>query len=120
MKAISGSAFGCSSSAAFALEKGAYAKEPVKSQFGYHVILVEDKRTQAPPPLEQVEPQVRQLIMRDKYVALLEAAKGAATVEIEDPALKTAYDQINNPQQVSPDQPAAPGQPAAPEQPAQQ
>ncbi|WP_183804210.1 peptidylprolyl isomerase [Mycoplana azooxidifex] len=104
---------------AFALEKGAYTKEPVKSQFGYHVILVEDKRTQAPPPIEQVEPQVRQLIMRDKYVALLDAAKGAATVEIEDPALKTAYDQINNPQQVSPDQPAAPDQPVAPEQPAQ-
>lgn len=104
---------------AFALEKGAYTKEPVKSQFGYHVILVEDKRTQAPPPIEQVEPQVRQLIMRDKYVALLDAAKGAATVEIEDPALKTAYDQINNPQQVSPDQPAVPDQPVAPEQPAQ-
>ncbi len=102
--------------AAFALDKGAYTKTPVKSQFGYHVILVEDKRTQAPPALEQVEPQVRQLIMRDKYVALLEAAKGAATVEIDDPALKTAYEQINKPQQASPDQPAATEQPAEPQQ----
>ncbi len=92
--------------AAFALEKGAYTKEPVKTQFGYHVILVEDKRNQAPPTLEQVEPQVRQLLMRDKYVALLDAAKAASTVEIEDPALKKAYDEISNPQ------PAAEGQPA--------
>ena len=54
--------------------------------------------------------------MRDKYVALLEAAKGAATVEIDDPALKTAYEQINKPQQASPDQPAATEQPAEQQQ----
>ncbi len=83
------------STAAFALEKGAYTKEPVKTQFGFHVILLEDKRLQPPPPLEQVEPQVRQLVMRDKYVALLEKAKAASTVEIEDPALKKAYDEAN-------------------------
>lgn len=79
--------------AAFALEKGTYTKTPVKSQFGFHVILVEDKRPQAPPPLEQVEPQVRQLIMRDKYLALLDTAKKATGVEISDPALKKAYDE---------------------------
>lgn len=84
--------------AAFALEKGAYTKTPVKSQFGFHVILVEDKRKQAPPTLEQVEPQVRQLVMRDKYIALLETAKASATVEIEDPELKKTYDEINKPQ----------------------
>ncbi|MEY9534594.1 peptidylprolyl isomerase [Sinorhizobium fredii] len=78
---------------AFALEKGAYTKTPVKTQFGFHVILVEDKRPQAPPPLEQVEPQVRQLIMRDKYLALLDTAKKATGVEISDPALKKAYDE---------------------------
>ena len=40
--------------AVFALEKGAYTKTPVKTQFGFHVILVEDKRTQAPPTLVDV------------------------------------------------------------------
>lgn len=91
--------------AAFALDKGAYTKTPVKSQFGYHVILVEDKRTQAPPPLEQVEPQIRQLVMRDKYVALLDASKGATTVVIEDPELKKSYEAVSKPQ--------AEGEPAA-------
>ncbi len=60
---------------AFTLEKGAYTKTPVKTQFGFHVILVEDKRPQAPPALEQVEPQVRQLVMRDKYVELLDCCQ---------------------------------------------
>jgi len=81
--------------AAFALEKGAYTKEPVKTQFGYHVILVEDKRPQAPPKLEEVEPQVRQLVMRDKYLALLASAKKTTEVEIPDPELKKAYDAAN-------------------------
>lgn len=80
---------------AFTLDKGAYTKTPVKSQFGFHVILVEDKRAVAAPPLEQVEPQVRQLVMRDKYIALLAAAKEAGGVEIADPALKKAYEDIN-------------------------
>ncbi|MEN9896152.1 MAG: hypothetical protein RIR97_2004, partial [Pseudomonadota bacterium] len=79
--------------AAFALEKGQYTKTPVKSQFGFHVIKLEDKRTAAPPPLEQVNTQVRQLVMQDKYLGLLKAAKEKATVEIADPALKKGYDE---------------------------
>jgi peptidyl-prolyl cis-trans isomerase C len=79
--------------AAFALEKGTYTKTPVKTQFGFHVILVEDKRPQAPPALDQVEQQVRQLVMRDKYLALLDTAKKATAVDISDPALKKAYDE---------------------------
>jgi peptidyl-prolyl cis-trans isomerase C len=84
--------------AAFALETGAYSKEPVKTQFGFHVIKVEDKRKQQPPALEQVESQVRQLVMRDKYIDLIEKAKAASPVEIADPALKTAYEAANEPE----------------------
>ncbi len=83
------------SEAAFALEKGKYTKTPVKTQFGYHIIRLDDRRTQAPPTLEQVEPQVKQLVMRDKYLELLAAAKKDAGVEITDPALKKAYDDAN-------------------------
>jgi len=83
------------SEAAFALEKGKYTKTPVKTQFGYHVIRLDDRRTQAAPTLEQVEPQVKQLVMRDKYLELLAAAKKDAGVEITDPALKKAYDDAN-------------------------
>lgn len=83
--------------AAFALDKGAYTKTPVKTQFGYHVILVEDKRPKAPPALDQVEQQVRQLVMRDKYMAVLEKARADTPVDIADPALKKAYEEANKP-----------------------
>lgn len=83
--------------AAFALEPGSYSKEPVKTQFGFHVIKLEEKRKQQPPALEQVESQVRQIVMRDKYVELLEKAKAESKVEIEDPELKKAYDAANAP-----------------------
>lgn len=81
--------------AAFALEKGAYSKAPVKSQFGFHVIKLEDKRTAAPPSLEEVGPQVRQLVMRDKYLELIEKAKAASKIEIVDEELRKGYEDVN-------------------------
>ena len=92
--------------AAFAMEKGTYTKTPVKTQFGYHVIKIEDKRKQQPPALDQVESQVRQLVMRDKYLELLEKAKAAAPVEIQDATLKAAYDAVNKPEAAGEDEPA--------------
>ncbi|MDS7595272.1 peptidylprolyl isomerase [Agrobacterium tumefaciens] len=85
--------------AAFGLEKGAYTKTPVKTQFGFHVIKLEEKRIAPPPAFEQVEPQVRQLVMRDKYVALIEKAKADQKVEIMDEALKKGYDEATKEQQ---------------------
>ncbi|BCH52433.1 peptidylprolyl isomerase [Agrobacterium vitis] len=93
--------------AAFALKPGTYTKTPVKSQFGYHVIKVEEIRDAAPPKFEDVQQQVRQLVMRDKYLALLEKAKTSEKVEIVDPALKKGYEDISK-QQADPDAAAAP------------
>lgn len=42
--------------AAMALEKGAYTKKPVRTQFGWHIITVEDTRPVEVPPFEQVRP----------------------------------------------------------------
>lgn len=44
--------------AAFALEKGAYTAEPVKTQFGYHVIKLEDKRNVEPASFEQMKAEL--------------------------------------------------------------
>ncbi len=42
------------------LKKGEYTKTPVKTDFGYHVILLDDSRPLATPPYEQVKPQLQQ------------------------------------------------------------
>jgi peptidyl-prolyl cis-trans isomerase C len=42
------------------LKKGEYTKTPIKSDFGYHVIQLDDSRAMTPPPFEQVKPQLQQ------------------------------------------------------------
>ncbi len=84
--------------AAFALDVGAYTKEPVQSQFGWHVIKVEDKRAKQPPAFEQVKDQFRSLLLRDKYFAMVKSLRAAAKVDIMDPALKAGVDQIDKSQ----------------------
>ncbi len=46
--------------AAFALDAGEFTNEPVKTQFGWHVIKVDDRRTKEPKSFEEMEPQLRQ------------------------------------------------------------
>jgi len=81
--------------AAFALKPGTYTKEPVQTQFGWHIIKVEDKRVQQPPAFDQVKDQVRSLLLRDKYFALVKSLRGAAKIDVTDPDLKKAVDQID-------------------------
>ena len=83
--------------AVFAMNKGDVTKEPVKTQFGFHVIKVEDKRNAPAPDFEQVKEQVKQIVLRDKYMEVLKATKAAAKIEIEDPSLKKAYDESAKP-----------------------
>lgn len=78
--------------AAFAMEVGAHSKEPVQTQFGFHVIKVEDKRNQQPPAFEQVAEQFRSLLLREAYFAKITELRSAAEVEIADPALKEALE----------------------------
>jgi len=81
--------------AAFAMEKGTYSKTPVKTQFGFHVIKVEDKRDAPPPAFDQVAQQIRQLVMRDKYLELIAKAKTEQKIEILDEALRKGYEDVN-------------------------
>ncbi|MEL7430506.1 MAG: peptidylprolyl isomerase, partial [Pseudomonadota bacterium] len=80
--------------AAFALDKEAYTKEPVKSQFGWHVIYKEDERDSVPPTLEQVGDQVRQALAREKYFKLTQEAREKYPIEITDADLKSQIDQL--------------------------
>lgn len=84
--------------AAFGLKKGEFTKEPVKSDFGWHVIQVEDRREAEAPAFEQVAPQIRQVLLREKYAELLETARSEVEVDIVDPALKEGYTKVREQQ----------------------
>jgi peptidyl-prolyl cis-trans isomerase C len=64
------------------LEKGKYTKTPVKTQFGYHIILREDSRAQTPPPLDSVKDQLTPFLQRQKIQKMLEDLRKQAKVEI--------------------------------------
>ena len=84
---------------AFTLKAGEYAKEPVQTQFGWHVIKVEERRESAPPAFEEVADQVRQLVMRERYGELIRTARSETAIDVLDPELKAAYEAINQQQQ---------------------
>lgn len=99
--------------AAFALEPGQYSKEPVETQFGWHVIRVEEKRQAEPPSYDQVKEQVRQVVLREKYMELVRKARTDLTVEYVDPALKQQIEAIEGAMEPVPaDAPAAETPPA--------
>jgi len=71
---------------AFKLQKGELS-DPVKSQFGWHIIKVEDKRTKAPPPFEQVKDQVETFVQRKAQAEYVTKLREAAKVErLDKPA----------------------------------
>lgn len=70
------------SEAAFALEPGSYTKEPVETQFGWHVIKVEDKREQTPPSFEELEEQLVDQLSRQVVEGYLAELREGSEVEI--------------------------------------
>ena len=67
--------------AAFALKKGQYTKTPVKTQFGWHVIKVEDRRPAAPPSFDDSKEQLASDAQHDTIDAKIAELRGKAKVE---------------------------------------
>jgi len=64
------------------LEKGKFTQEPVKTRFGYHVILLEDSKPIEAPPLEEVKPQLVQQLQQQNLKKQLDALKAGAKIEV--------------------------------------
>ena len=67
--------------AAFALPKGQYSKTPVKTEFGWHVIKVEDRRAGKPPSFEEAREQLSRDLAHEIIDAKLQNLRGAAKIE---------------------------------------
>jgi peptidyl-prolyl cis-trans isomerase C len=69
------------SDAIAALQKGQTTKEPVQTQYGWHVIQLEDVRTPQPPQFEQVKKQVEMIAQRKKLQAYLDELRKTAQIQ---------------------------------------
>jgi peptidyl-prolyl cis-trans isomerase C len=82
------------SDTAFKLDKDQIS-EPVKTQFGWHVIKVEDKRVKPVPPFDEVKPQIENYVQRKAQAELVTSLRASAKIE----------------KMYKPDEPAAPAAP---------
>lgn len=64
------------------LAKGKFTLEPVKTQFGYHVILLEDTRAKQVPTFEQVKPQLVKRVQDQNIKKLIDDMMAKAKIEI--------------------------------------
>ncbi|RKP52598.1 peptidylprolyl isomerase [Trinickia fusca] len=67
--------------AANKLQKGQMTDTPIKTQFGWHIIRLDDTRPVTPPPLEQVKQQIVQQIQQQKLQAFEESLRAKAKIE---------------------------------------
>ncbi len=64
------------------LAKGKFTEHPVRSQFGFHVILLEDSRPKRAPPMDQLQAQLKHQLEQEKLQKLLDDMKNKAKIEI--------------------------------------
>jgi peptidyl-prolyl cis-trans isomerase C len=64
-----------------ALKKGEITQQPVQTQYGWHVIQLEDTRTPPAPAFADVKPQVEQILQRKKLQAYLDELRKTAKIQ---------------------------------------
>ena len=83
------------SKAAFTMKKGKFSKRPVKTQYGWHVIKVEGRRSAQPPAIEEVREKLVSELSNDLGSNLVKKLRKSAKIEVHK-AGQTALD--NGPQ----------------------
>ncbi len=69
------------SKAMAALKKGETVEAPVKTQFGFHVIRLDDVREAKVPSVEEAKPQISQQLQRQRFERMLGELRGKAKIE---------------------------------------
>jgi peptidyl-prolyl cis-trans isomerase C len=69
------------SEAAFALSPGDIVTQPVKTQFGWHIIMVEDRRTAEPPSFKEAQEQLASNLSQTLLKQLIETLRKKSKIE---------------------------------------
>jgi peptidyl-prolyl cis-trans isomerase C len=69
------------SKATAALKKGKYTETPVKSQFGWHVIMLEDSRPVKPPTFDELKPRLEGVVQNERVSAYVNSLRQKAKIE---------------------------------------
>ncbi len=67
-----------------AMKPGTHSKEPVNTQFGWHVIELQETRVAEPPPFEDAKPQLTALVQREKLAQEMATLRDGAMVELNE------------------------------------
>ncbi|HEY8193769.1 MAG TPA: peptidylprolyl isomerase [Hyphomicrobium sp.] len=78
----------------FKLKKGEVS-EPVKTQFGWHLVKLEDRRTKQPPAFEIVKDRIVQSLLLQKAQKTAVELRAKAKIEVIDPEIKKSVDDRN-------------------------
>ena len=68
--------------AAYALKAGTYTKKALKTQFGWHVIKVDDRKRPDPPSFETMEPELRNALFQETGAALIMKLRKEAEISL--------------------------------------
>ena len=79
-----GADFSAFSEAVAKLDKGKYTTAPVKSQFGWHVILLDDQREAPVPALDEVRPTIVEGLQREKASAYMGEVREKTKIEVQE------------------------------------
>lgn len=63
------------------LKKGEVTKTPIQTQFGWHVIQLQNTRDRTPPPFDQVKEQINEILMTRRFKAHSDEMLKAAKIE---------------------------------------
>ncbi len=101
--------------AAFALKAGSYSTEPVKTDFGWHVLMVEEVRDAKPPKFDEVKNELKTLMTQEAIVKIVKELRKGADVKLFDKNGKPMpLEEEKKPEAPAAAAPAAPKAPEAP------
>jgi peptidyl-prolyl cis-trans isomerase C len=70
------------------LKPGEWTKQPVQTQFGWHVILLEETRDAEAPPMEEAKPTLEAAVKRQKVAEKLAELRNSAMVDLNEEVVK--------------------------------